>query len=169
MKGWGILGLPLAVGLLVVSCGSSDPEPVVVSGPSPTPVPSQPVPPTPPKESPPPDPTKTYARITAIDLTTLFPLVEDGRVLFVDVRPGFFYVLNHIPGAISLPLKSFEESFAKHRATLNAAVEAGKVIVLYCADEDCPDGRDTARLLGKKGISTSVYEAGWKEWKAAGL
>lgn len=171
MKGWGCIGLALSAGLLFSSCGSSDPDPVVVTGPRPAPVSPEPEISAPNRGGTPPPttPGKTYAQITAIDLATLFPLVEDDRVLFVDVRPGFFYVLNHIPGAISLPLKSFEGSFAKQKATLDAAVAAKKVIVLYCADEDCPDGRDTARLLGKKGYSTSIFEAGWEGWKASGL
>ncbi len=131
--------------------------------------------PTPPKpeskpvEVPAPAAEKPKGRISQMDIGTLFQLQGEGRAFLVDVRPAFFYNLDHIPGAISLPLKTYDAMFPGRKAQLDAAVGAGKVIVLYCADENCPDGRSTARKLAKEGYSTSVYTAGWKEWKASGL
>lgn len=108
-------------------------------------------------------------QISKIDIATLFGLQSEGSVLLVDVRPRFFYNIDHIPGAISMPLKSFEEEFPATRSQLDAAVAADKAIVLYCTDENCPDGRATARKLAVEGYSTAVYTGGWKEWKTAGL
>ena len=107
--------------------------------------------------------------ITQMDLGTLFELQGEGRAFIVDVRPAFWYKIDHIPGAISLPLKHYDSVFATKKAEFDAARTAGKVIVLYCTDEDCPDGRSTARRLAKAGYSSSVYRGGWKEWKASGL
>jgi rhodanese-related sulfurtransferase len=107
--------------------------------------------------------------ISEMDLGTLFELQGAGRAFLVDVRPAWFYNADHIPGAVSLPLKSFEAVYPTKKADFDAAVSAGKVIVLYCTDEDCPDGRSTARKLAKEGYSTSIYKGGWKEWKASGL
>ena len=108
-------------------------------------------------------------QISHMDIGTLFQLREEERVLLVDVRPAFFYGLAHIPGAISLPLKKFDGQFPGMQAQFDAAVSEGKVIVLYCTDEDCPDGRRTAAQLSELGYTTSVYKGGWKEWKGSGL
>lgn len=114
-------------------------------------------------------PDKPKGTITQVDLGTLFALQGDGQALVVDVRPAFFYNLDHIPGAISMPLRSFDTLFPAKQPEFDAALEAGKVIVLYCTDEDCPDGEATAREMAARGYSTSVYKGGWKEWKASGL
>ena len=120
-----------------------------------------------PAEAPAPSPPK--GTVSQMDLGTLFELQGAGRAFVVDVRPAFFYNLDHIPGAINLPLKSYDKVFPEKKGDFDAAVSADKIIVLYCLDEDCPDGRSTARKLAKDGYSTSVYTGGWKEWKASGL
>ncbi|MDP7307020.1 MAG: rhodanese-like domain-containing protein [Roseibacillus sp.] len=107
--------------------------------------------------------------IRQVDIGSLFQLREEGRVFLIDVRPAFFFGLGHIPGAISLPLKKFDSQFPNLQSQFDAAREAGRVIVLYCTNEQCPDGLRTAGKLSGLGYSTSVYKGGWKEWKAAGL
>ena len=42
-------------------------------------------------------------KVTSISLTELFALQQSGSVLIYDARPGFFYGLGHIQGAINLP------------------------------------------------------------------
>ena len=121
-----------------------------------------------PKEEPP-VPEVAPKEITSVDLERLFLLKEEGKVLLVDVRPSVFFVLGHIDGAISMPLKSFEASYPKKKGELDAAVAVGKVIVLYCADLNCPDAYATAKKLVVDGYATSIYKGGWDEWKKAGL
>ena len=108
-------------------------------------------------------------QITPMDIGTLFQLREEERVFLVDVRPGFFHALNHIPGSISMPLKKLEDQLPGFRPQFEAALADGKGIVLYCTDENCPDGLRAASRLAELGYSTSVYKGGWKEWKASGL
>ena len=108
-------------------------------------------------------------RISGIQVGDLFQLLGENRILLVDVRPGFFFRLGHIPGAFSLPLKSFESGIGVFRRNLDDARRAGKTIVIYCADENCPDSLTTARKLARMGYSTSVYRGGWKEWRSSGL
>ena len=108
-------------------------------------------------------------KISQVDVGALFQLREEGRVFLVDVRPAFFFNLEHIPGAISLPLKKFDSQFPTVRSQFKAALDAGRVVVLYCTNEKCPDGLIAAGKLSKLGYSTSVYKGGWKEWKDAGL
>ncbi len=108
-------------------------------------------------------------RIRRIQIGNLYQLREEGRVLLVDVRPSFFFKLGHIPGALSLPLKSFDSVFPDIRPQIDAARNAGSLVVLYCANEECPDSLTTARKLSELGYSSVVYSGGWKEWKAAGF
>ena len=108
-------------------------------------------------------------QLTEVDLQRVFEMQGDGTMLLVDVRPPVFYGMGHIPGAINLPKRYFETSFPEKREELDAAVEAGKVIVLYCTNRQCRDGYLVGKDLARLGYSTSLYKGGWEEWKAAGL
>jgi len=112
---------------------------------------------------------RELVRIRGVKLGNLFQLLEEDSVLLVDVRPAFFFRLGHIPGAVSLPLKNFEAGLKSFRQDLDEALTSGRKVVIYCADEDCPDSLTTARKLARMGYSTSVYRGGWKEWRSAGL
>ena len=116
-----------------------------------------------------PEPSGPRGVITEVDLGRLFELRDDDKALLIDVRPASFYARRHIPGAISLPKKAYATEFPGKRPELDAAVKAGKILVLYCADEDCPDGYAVAKLLAEEGYSSSLYKGGWREWKQAGL
>lgn len=112
---------------------------------------------------------RAKGKIRQVDIGALFQLREEGRVFLVDVRPAFFFSLGHIPGAISLPLKKLDAQFPAVRLQIEAALGDGRVIVLYCTNEKCPDGLIAAGKLSKLGYATSVYKGGWKEWQNAGL
>lgn len=168
----------IGAGLLGVSCETVSTDiarpaaPAPVASPVNSVAPDQKVASKPaPSETPAPAPEVARAKgqISQMDIGTLFQLQGANEAFIIDVRPAFFYNLDHIPGAISIPKKSFDSIYPSKRAELDAAISAGKVIVLYCTDENCPDGRNTARLLAKEGYSSSVYKGGWKEWKASGL
>lgn len=188
---WGIGPLVIAAAVIVASCES--PTTVTPSASSPSApgtdspgkakppevkkfdrVPSQSVPesdkmiPEPPVEVPALE-KKPKGEVTQMDIGTLFQLQEDGRAFVVDVRPGFFYAIKHIPGAISMPKKNFEAEFPAKQAQFDAAVAAKKPVVLYCADSNCPDARGAAKILSKKGYSSAVFSGGWKEWNESGL
>ena len=107
--------------------------------------------------------------ITEIDLGYLLELRDDGKVLLIDVRPSLFHAMGHIPGAVSLPKKKFEAVWPEQEAQVAAAVAAGKVVVLYCANSRCPDGYAVAKMLAPKGYDVSIYKNGWEEWKMAGF
>ena len=108
-------------------------------------------------------------QVTVMDLGKLFELQGENRAFLVDVRPDLYYRFDHIPGAISMPVRHFDSSFPGRKAEFDAALAEGKVIVLYCTDENCPDGTRAARKLAALGYSSSVYKGGWKEYKASGL
>lgn len=117
-----------------------------------------------------PNPGKPVAgQLTEVDLQRVFEMQGDGTMLLVDVRPPVFFRMGHIPGAISLSKRYFETSFPEKKGELDAAVESGKVIVLYCTNRQCRDGYLVGKELAKMGYSSSLYKGGWEEWQAAGL
>jgi rhodanese-related sulfurtransferase len=160
------------MGLLVLSgiwagCESPAPEtPASATAVSPPPATAQE---TKPLEEKAPAPAVKAGEITSVDIEHLFLLKGEDKALVVDVRPNMFYLMGHIEGAISLPLKTYDASYPKKRGALEAALKAGKVLVLYCADVNCPDGYAVAKSLSAAGYPTSLYKGGWEVWKAAGL
>ncbi len=109
-------------------------------------------------------------KITSISLNDLFALQQSDRVLLYDARPGFFYGLGHLPGAISLPKSpDYDEQIVKREAEIKAALAAKKTIVVYCTNLTCPDARSLAIHLAGFGYSSSTLTGGWEAWKESGL
>ena len=129
---------------------------------------------TPVKKAPPPtvkEPARLNGRgkITSISLTELFALQESGQALIFDARPGFFYTLGHIPGAISLPKDGCDGEIDKRETEIKAALAAKKTIVVYCTNATCPDARTVAMHLSSFGYPSSTFGGGWDSWKESGL
>lgn len=116
-----------------------------------------------------PKPAVKPGTVTAISITEFFPLQEAGGALVYDVRPAIFHALGHIPGTTSWPKSKFEAGLATHEPEIRAAAKAGRPVVLYCTDRECPDSRAVASRLAALGHSVAVMEGGYGEWKAAGL
>lgn len=108
-------------------------------------------------------------KVSAVSLPDLFALQQSGKVLLYDARPGFFYGLGHIPGAISLPKANCEEQIARRETEIRAALAAHKTIVVYCTRMTCPDARSVAIRLADAGYSCSSLPGGWESWKDSGL
>jgi len=108
-------------------------------------------------------------KVTSISLTELFALQQSGNVLLFDARPGYFYFLGHIPGAISLPKPDCDAQITKREGEIKAAIAAKKPIVVYCTNLLCPDARTVANHLAGFGYSSSVLSGGWESWKESGL
>ncbi|MES2920850.1 MAG: rhodanese-like domain-containing protein [Verrucomicrobiota bacterium] len=137
---------------------------------------AQPVSEAPVKKAEPPPPAKHKAvgmnqrgKVTSISLTETFALQQSGNVLIFDARPGYFYNLGHIPGAISLPKPDCDAQIVKREAEIKAAIAAGKPIVVYCTNLLCADARTVASHLAGFGYSSSVLSGGWDSWKESGL
>jgi rhodanese-related sulfurtransferase len=64
--------------------------------------------------------------VTRIDLKRLQELLANGAQL-VEVLPRAEFTEEHLPGAISLPLKELD-------ATTTAALDRTRPVVLYCWD-----------------------------------
>ncbi len=145
--------------ILLGSCQDPSPAPPVVTA-----APTKPVSPPKPAALP-----VKAGKLTVIDITTLFPRQQAGTVLLYDARPGFVAGFGKIPGAISWPRGDFDARLSQSEAEIRAAKAAGKPVVFYCTDAECPDARAMAERLAAKGHDVSILEGGFAMWKEAGL
>jgi rhodanese-related sulfurtransferase len=151
--------LPFAAFLVLASCQNPAAAPPVVAA-----APAKPGP----SSKPAAPPVKT-GKLTAIDITTLFPRQQAGTVLLYDARPGFIAGFGKIPGAISWPQGDFDARLSRSEAEIRAAKAAGKPVVFYCTDAACPDAQAMAERLAAKGHDVSILEGGFALWKETGL
>lgn len=107
--------------------------------------------------------------ITEVTVEQVFELKISDRALLIDTRPPVFFAMGHIDGAESIALKNFEKTFPPKEALVKSAASSGKVIIIYCADEKCPDSYLMAKRLSEMGLDVSVFKGGWELWKQSGL
>lgn len=105
------------------------------------------------------EPASPVVRITPQDFERL---VNEGKVLLIDVRPHHAYRQAHLPNAESIPLEEFEGALARLSAT-------GARIVLYCGGRAGERSGRAAALLRERGIDR-VYclDGGFEVWVASG-
>lgn len=109
------------------------------------------------------------ARIGTVDAGGLLALREAGGLVLIDVRPAFHFHAGHIGGAVNLPARKFAAWFPAERPRLEAAAAAGRPVVVYCTDMQCPDAGKVAGSLAERGIPVSIYPGGWEEWQTVGV
>ena len=106
--------------------------------------------------------------VAQIGVETIQQLAGSRTALILDARPDVFYQAGHVPGAYNLARESFAADYTRLRPRLEAARDTQ--IVVYCADEDCPDSGLVAAALEQLGFRRVVdFAAGWAGWTAAGL
>ena len=92
--------------------------------------------------------------------SALWPLVEKGEVVVVDVREPHEFAAAHIPGAINLPLSRFSPA--------QLPETGGRAIVLNCAA-----GGRSAKALAQCDAARATVDGhlagGMGAWMAAGL
>jgi rhodanese-related sulfurtransferase len=101
------------------------------------------------------------ASLAAVDLTELERLVADGSVILLDVRPAIEYQQGHIPDARSIPVEELEHRLAE--------LPRDREIVAYCRGPFCVFSDEAAQLLDSNGFRVRRFEAGFPEWRDAGL
>ncbi|WP_219518669.1 rhodanese-like domain-containing protein [Nonomuraea ceibae] len=81
----------------------------------------------------------------------------------VEVLPGREYAWAHLPGAVNVPLKGFDEAAA-------GALDPGRPVVVYCHDWLCDLSPRAARRLDRLGFGdVRDYVAGKMDWLSAAL
>jgi rhodanese-related sulfurtransferase len=90
--------------------------------------------------------------------------IETGSVTVVEALPASYYEDAHIPGAINIPHTEVRTLAPELLPDKDAA------IVVYCANEPCPNSGIAAHVLRKLGY-TNVrdYAQGKQDWRDAGL
>ena len=91
----------------------------------------------------------------------LWQRVKQGLVTVLDVRPPEEYAQGHIRGAINVPVAELKKRLHQ--------IPAGQEVVAYCRGPYCLLAYDAVQVLRKKGIKARRLEAGYPEWKSAGL
>lgn len=91
----------------------------------------------------------------------LMQRLREDSVTLLDVRPADEYVHGHLPGAINIPLNELEARLKD--------LPVGQEIVAYCRGAYCVLAFEAVAMMRKKGLHARRLEAGFPEWKAAGL
>ena len=86
---------------------------------------------------------------------------RDGLVTVLDVRPEDEFALGHLPGALNIPLGKLEHRLAE--------LPSDREIIAYCRGPYCVLSFEAVAELRARGFKVRRFEAGFPEWKAAGL
>lgn len=87
--------------------------------------------------------------------------VRDGVVTVLDVRPREEYALGHVAGALCVPLDELDARLAE--------LDPAQEIVAYCRGPWCVLSFEAVAMLRARGFSVRRLEAGYPEWRAAGM
>ena len=93
------------------------------------------------------------------------PLLAAGEIVLVDARDAAAFEADRIPGAVSLPLRMFDEKIAE----FSQQYPKTRPVVTYCGSIGCPLGHVLAVRLSAEQGYTDVREmpGGYVEWRAA--
>lgn len=97
--------------------------------------------------------------VTEYDPEEIQELLEQGRVVLVDVREPMEYAAERISGALLYPLSSFD--------AMHLPPDGDRAVVFHCA----AGGRSltAARMRKAAGQPAAHMAGGISEWKARGL
>lgn len=109
----------------------------------------------------------TPGTLTRMPLGNLYQLVQKNAAVIYDVRPGMFYKMGHVPGAISFPESDFDRDIARHEPRIRTANANNTPVVIYCTDLACPDALNVATRISARGHDVSVLQGGYEAWKIA--
>ena len=105
------------------------------------------------------------SRLPQISAAEALPLLESGEAIFVDSRDEKDYRADHIPDAINVPMRDWNEVWPKAQSRL----PRDATLVLYCYGFHCGlSTRMGKRLLELGYEKPVVLRRGWAEWKGAG-
>lgn len=91
----------------------------------------------------------------------LLARARTGDVTVLDLRPREEYDLGHIPGAMCVPFDELESRLAEF--------DPAQEIVAYCRGSWCVLSFEAVAKLRAGGFQARRLEAGYPEWRAAGM
>lgn len=99
-------------------------------------------------------------RHAEIGATELAALLDEGKALVVDVREADEFAAGHIPGAVNMPLSTFQASRLPDAG-------GGKLVL------NCLGGKRSAMALDKCAVAQAAVDThlagGFNAWASAGL
>jgi rhodanese-related sulfurtransferase len=97
-----------------------------------------------------------------IDYSEALNYHQSGKAIFIDARHDFDYGLGHIPGAVNLPLKEYDE-----KKSMLSQFSKDTTLVTYCDGQECNSSIDLALKLTAEGFSNvMIFFDGWREWES---
>ena len=97
----------------------------------------------------------------AVSHEELMDRTRDGLVTVLDVRPKDEFMMEHLPGAINIPLEELETRLSE--------IDDAQEVIAYCRGPYCVLSYEAVSALRKKGFKAHRMEDGLPEWRAAGL
>ena len=91
----------------------------------------------------------------------LKPLMEKNAVVLLDVRDAASFALEHIPGALNIPLADLSKNLMN--------LPKDRMIVTYCWNISCFSAPKAALELAQKGFMVQALCGGIADWKNAGF
>jgi rhodanese-related sulfurtransferase/DNA-binding transcriptional ArsR family regulator len=91
----------------------------------------------------------------------LMQRARKGLVTVLDVRPPEEFAAGHIRGAVNVPVSELEKRLSE--------IPRGQEVVAYCRGPFCLMAFDAVAKLRQRGRRARRLEAGFPEWKSAGL
>ncbi|WP_182200204.1 ArsR/SmtB family transcription factor [Paraliobacillus salinarum] len=82
---------------------------------------------------------------------------KEDSITLIDVRPRDEYIVDHLPGATSIPISELEKRIEQ--------LPKDKDVVVYCRGPYCVYATEAVQLLQSKGYKASLLEAGVNEWR----
>ncbi|MBN2399118.1 MAG: hypothetical protein JXI33_02125 [Candidatus Aminicenantes bacterium] len=105
------------------------------------------------------------SQFAEVDVDFVSQLGVDPGTMLLDARPAELFRQGHIPGALSLPLPSFDEDITARLAHMRAA----RLLIIYCTGPDCNDSYELALKLQEKGCNDLLlYRGGIEDWLERG-
>lgn len=95
--------------------------------------------------------------LNSVSLDELEQMIHNKNVLLMDVRPSEEYELDHITGAISVPMKELLcclKDFTKEQE-----------IIAYCRGPFCVLADEAVKVLTENGFKVRRLDEGYPEWK----
>jgi len=86
---------------------------------------------------------------------------RDGLVTVLDVRPKDEFAMEHLPGAVNIPLDELETRLSE--------IDPAQEVIAYCRGPYCVLSFEAVAALRQRGIKARRMEDGLPEWRAAGL
>jgi rhodanese-related sulfurtransferase len=103
--------------------------------------------------------------LPAVSLKQAEEAYARSEALFVDARDPDLYELAHIPGAVNLPVSSFDLVFPELKQRLLEA----RLVITYCDGASCDASVELTEMLLFAGLSNvEIFTGGMQQWEAAG-